>query len=198
MQTYDAKFKEYENHVDKVSYKQKIRPVLRTAIRKSQRILDFGCGPGYILYRLSKEYPSKEFYGVDLNKKAIMESQNRYGNGIHLMHGKIKGEFDLIFTIHVLHEIKGITISNQIKEFYKHLKCGGYVYVYDYRKVSKPVFRRYLERRGDKQNFEEEYKEHNKMSKHDYEKLFKKAGFKTIILKNHVDVKFFYAGQKVK
>ena len=188
----------YENDMDESGFKEIFQPVLKEIIKKSKKILDFGSLTGYFVYKLSKLYHKKQFYGADINRKAILGGRKRYGKRIHLSYGKLKGIYDLIFTIHVLHELKGITIANQIKEFYKHLKRGGFVYVYDYRKVSKPVFRRHFERRGDKENFEQEYKEHNKMSKRDYEILFKKAGFKTIILKDNIGVKFYYVGQKVE
>jgi 2-polyprenyl-3-methyl-5-hydroxy-6-metoxy-1,4-benzoquinol methylase len=191
--------KEYEKNVDQFAYRQKIMPELRKVIKKSQKILDFGCGLGYIVYRLSKEYPSKDFYGIDLNRKAISGGKKRYlRKNLHLNCGKLNGKYDVIFTLHVLHEIKGTTISKQIKEFSKHLEDRGYIYIYDFRKNPKKIFRKYFIKEEWHGDFEEQYKEHNKMYKRDYEILFKKSGFKTICLKDATATQFYYIGQKVK
>ena len=46
-----------------------LREISRSA--PFERVLEIGCGAGFNLYKLAKEFPDKKFYGVDISSKAI-------------------------------------------------------------------------------------------------------------------------------
>jgi SAM-dependent methyltransferase len=189
----------YERSFDKKGrYGKILRKVLRELVNKSGRIADFGCGTGYFPYKLSRNYVSKQFYGYDINRSAILKGRARYRRkNLRLSYGKLKGTFDLIFTIKVLHEIKGKTIIGQLRDFTKHLDANGFLYVCDYRKVSKKAFREELIKEKWEGDFNEHYKEHNKYTKRDWEHIFKRTGFRTVLLRDAGPTHFIYVGKKV-
>jgi len=76
----------------------------------TERILDFGCGDGRILYEYSKLFPNKEFVGVDLSSENIDIAKEKFkapniefiiGNGADKDMVDL-GFFDLIFSFSVI------------------------------------------------------------------------------------------------
>ncbi len=73
------------------------------------RILEIGCGSGYLIIRLAKFFPHHEYFATDVNWKAcLLAHQNARNNGtlVHVtcqdllkgfIHQKQQPKFDLIF-----------------------------------------------------------------------------------------------------
>lgn len=75
------------------------------------RILDIGCGDGYLLNELSKR--SEEIYGLDISEEAIELAKSRFNNSVHYLIGDTqksetlpKLKFDLIICSEVLEHVK--------------------------------------------------------------------------------------------
>ena len=87
----------------------------------NSKILDIGCGKGYLIYEISKLLKSKNVLGCDISKYAIINSKKEIKKNIfhHDARKKFKfkdKEFDLVFTNTKLHNFKLPEIHNTLKE----------------------------------------------------------------------------------
>ena len=87
----------------------------------NSKILDIGCGKGYLIYEISKLLKSKNVLGCDISKYAIINSKKEIQKNIfhHDARKKFKfkdKEFDLVFTNTTLHNFKLPEIYNTLKE----------------------------------------------------------------------------------
>lgn len=48
--------------------------------KKTQRIIDLGCGPGFTIAAVAEKFPRCEFIGIDFSTEAITEAKNRMPN----------------------------------------------------------------------------------------------------------------------
>lgn len=87
----------------------------------NSKILDIGCGKGYLIYEISKLLKSNNVFGCDISKYAITNSKKEIKKNIfhHDARKKFKfkdEEFDLVFTNTTLHNFKLPEIHNTLKE----------------------------------------------------------------------------------
>lgn len=77
-----------------------------TGQRPPERVLDVGCGAGLSLALLAKQWPSGEYYGIDLSPVAIEAATNRLPDGHFqvsaLETAQFGTRFDLIMLLGVL------------------------------------------------------------------------------------------------
>lgn len=67
---------------------KRVRAVLRKLnARPEHRILDVGCGAGYMLSQLSKSATGGELHGIDLSKSMSERAQQLLGNTAKIVHG---------------------------------------------------------------------------------------------------------------
>lgn len=101
------------------------------------RILDVGCGKGFLLYEIKKLLPEAHIAGFDISEYAIKNSkeevreklfvhkaENRYSFG--------DKEFDLVYSISTLHNLKIFDLKNALKEI-ERVGKNKYVLVEGYR-----------------------------------------------------------------
>lgn len=89
-------------------------------IKKNSRVLDFGCGGGYILEKLA----CKEKYGVEINASAIREARKR---GVvifrDLKHIPKDMRFDVIISHHTLEHLENPAAI--LKQLHSRMKKNG-------------------------------------------------------------------------
>ena len=102
----------------------------KLAPAKSSRVLDLGCGTGYLASVLAERVgPEGQVIGVDPDKERIRLAQEKYGGArnIAFFEGNSdnfpQGPYDLIFSNHVMHWIKDKEAAFQ--NAYKNLAKGG-------------------------------------------------------------------------
>lgn len=96
--------------------------------RKTNKILDFGCGTGYFLIEAKKR--GWEVYGVELSQEAIKQCvQKNISTSKDIIHilGYEKEMFDVIVSIEVLEHINNP--NEELTNFRSILRKGGLVYV---------------------------------------------------------------------
>lgn len=106
-------------------------------LTSSSRIIDLGCGKGYLLYDLSKALGSKNVVGLDISKYAIKNSQKNIKDKLHVKDLRKKlsyfdKEFDLALSINLLHNFKLNEIDIALKEMMRISK-NQYICVESFR-----------------------------------------------------------------
>ena len=90
-------------------------------LTKNSKILDIGCGKGFLVYELQRQLNSKNIYGCEYSKYAIKNSKKELHNKLFFQDLKKKinkghKEFDLVICINVLHNLTINQISESLKE----------------------------------------------------------------------------------
>ena len=101
------------------------------------KILDVGCGKGYLLYDFLKVIPDAEIYGLDVSKYAVENSKQEIrenlivGNASDLPYED--NFFDLVISINTLHCLEAPNLFKSIKEIERVGKSNKYICVESYR-----------------------------------------------------------------
>jgi len=107
------------------------------------KILDTGCGSGLTLIELAKNFPSYEFYGIDLSEKMLSISEDTkqkegLTDRVKFLQADIQSipfpddYFDAVININMLHLIKEpIKMLNEIQRV---LKTHGFFFITDLRR----------------------------------------------------------------
>ena len=104
----------------------------------AESLLDVGCGPGQLLKRLADKI--SRLVGVDESEKMLEEAARNCPSAelIHTMAEDIKfrGEFDVVVTSQVLHEVKLFGTAEQmdgvLRAIWNALKLGGRYFLLDH------------------------------------------------------------------
>ncbi len=87
----------------------------------SSKILDVGCGKGFLLFEIKKLLPEIEICGIDSSKYALKNSKEEISN--FLKYGKAQDKlnfddkyFDLVFSLGTLHNLKLSELKFSINE----------------------------------------------------------------------------------
>lgn len=101
------------------------------------KILDVGCGKGFLLYEFNKLLPSSKLTGFDISEYAIKNAKEEIRDNlfVHKAQGKYPfkdKEFDLVISITTLHNL----YINELKQALKEIERVGknrYIAVESYR-----------------------------------------------------------------
>tara|TARA_A100001388_G_scaffold277552_1_gene269439 strand:- start:1045 stop:2100 length:1056 start_codon:yes stop_codon:yes gene_type:complete len=80
-------------------------------LTKDSKILDLGCGKGFLIYEIQKLLNSNKIFGCDISRYAIKNSKKGLKNKIFYQDVRKKlnyenDSFDLVLSINVLHNLK--------------------------------------------------------------------------------------------
>ena len=120
--------------------------VVKPRINPSDRVLDFGCGPGSFLLCIAPL--CREVVGVDISEKfvsrardAIAESGFTNGRVLHAAPSHLPfadGYFDALLMVDVIHHLEDPPTT--MKEVFRALKPGGQVIVFEPNKLNPVVY----------------------------------------------------------
>ena len=88
---------------------------------KNAKILDIGCGKGFLLYDFLKVLPNAEVFGLDISKYALENSKSEIkskliqGNATNLPFDD--NYFDLVISINTLHCLKAPDLILHLKKW---------------------------------------------------------------------------------
>jgi SAM-dependent methyltransferase len=106
-------------------------------IKPGDKILDVGCGKGFLLYDFTLVVPGVEIYGIDVSEYAIANSKEevrdrlRVGNANALPFPDRR--FDLVVSINALHNLHCYDVDKSLREIQRVGKNHKYVCVESYR-----------------------------------------------------------------
>ena len=117
--------------------------VFRKFIKSKNKILDIGCGKGFFIKRIYHNFKDTiKYYGVDISEVAINLAKNYFPKA---KYKTVVGEdlpfennfFDYIQIIATLEHV--LNPKKIIKEAYRVLKKGGYLYIVIHKKAWDPL-----------------------------------------------------------
>lgn len=106
-------------------------------LKPGDKILDVGCGKGFLLYDFTKVVPGLELYGIDISEYAIANAKEeirdriQVGNAISLPYPD--QYFDLVISITTLHNLHNYDLDQALREIERVGKKNKYVCVESYR-----------------------------------------------------------------
>jgi len=112
----------------------RLRALKHVSLRGGERLLDVGCGTGWVVRYFSKRQPAAELEGMDLSPGMISEAQSRDGENVYFV-GDVtaipreEGSFDLVTTVFTLRNFPDLDSS--LREMVRVLKVGGRLMILD-------------------------------------------------------------------
>ncbi len=106
-------------------------------LQKGQKVLDIGCGKGFLLHDLMQEVPGLEVFGLDISQYAINHAKTEIkplltqGCATNLPYEN--NTFDLIISINTLHNLYCYELDKALKEIERVGKKNKYIVVESYR-----------------------------------------------------------------
>lgn len=106
-------------------------------LKPGDKILDVGCGKGFLLYDFTKALPGIEVYGVDISEYAIANSKEEVKNRLQVGNAASlpweDNSFDFVFTLNTLHNLHNYDLDASLREIERVGKKNKYICVESYR-----------------------------------------------------------------
>ena len=106
-------------------------------LHNSSRVLDVGCGKGFLLYEMKVLLPELEVQGLDISRYALEHAKEEvrpfldFGRAQELPYEDIY--FDLVISLTTLHNLYIYDLAKALKEIERVKKGGSYIVVESYR-----------------------------------------------------------------
>ena len=106
-------------------------------LNKNSKILDIGCGKGFLVYELTRLLKSNNVFGIDISRYALNKSPTEIRKNLKFSDARRKlnykkKEFDLILSINLIHNFSIYEIFNFLKRIV-HLSKKSYIATESYR-----------------------------------------------------------------
>ena len=106
-------------------------------IKPGDKILDVGCGKGFLLYDFTKVVPGVEVYGIDVSTYALANSKEEIRDNLQIANATSlpfpDQHFDLVISITTLHNLHTYDLELALREVERVGKKNKYICVESYR-----------------------------------------------------------------
>jgi len=112
-------------------------------LKPGDRILDVGCGKGFLLYEFTQAVPGLEIVGLDISPYALQHAKTEVkgalieGNAVSLPFAN--QSFDLVISINTLHNLQLPELEKALQEIERVGRGGKYVLMDGYRTEQEKV-----------------------------------------------------------
>ena len=100
-------------------------------LKPGMRVLDVGCGKGFLVKDLMLECPGLEVFGLDISRYALLNSPPELAGRLHLGTADdlpfADGAFDCVLAINVLHNLPRPRLITAFKEIQR--LCGSKAFI---------------------------------------------------------------------
>jgi len=107
------------------------------------KILDIGCGKGFLLYDFLKVIPNAEIYGIDISPYAIANSKEEIRDRLQVGSATAlpwpDDHFDLVISITTLHNLHAYDLDPALREMERVGKTNKYLCVESWRNQAEKV-----------------------------------------------------------
>src|SRR3990167_1733540 len=113
----------------------------RYKLTNKSKVLDIGCGKGYLLYEIKQLLPNIELVGFDISQYALSNAKDEIKSSIKTQRAQDKypfvdHHFDLIVSLNTLHNLRLFELKSALSEINRVSKYQ-YIVVESYRNVSE-------------------------------------------------------------
>lgn len=112
-------------------------------LKAGDRVLDVGCGKGFLLFDLTRVVPGIEVAGVDISQYAVEHAKEEIKPMLKVGHAKElafdDNEFDLVISINTLHNLYCHELSSALREMERVCRKDKYICVESYRNEEEKV-----------------------------------------------------------
>jgi protein-L-isoaspartate(D-aspartate) O-methyltransferase len=106
-------------------------------IKPGDRILDVGCGKGFLLFDLTQAMPGVEVCGLDISKYAIEHAKEEVRPFLHYGHARelpfADQSFDLVVSLNTLHNLECQDLDRSLREIERVGRKSKYIVVETFR-----------------------------------------------------------------
>jgi len=107
------------------------------SLPENPKILDVGCGKGFLLFDFLKVMPESEIFGIDISEYAIQNSKEEIRKNLQIGSATNlpwpDNYFDLVFSINTFHNLHNYELEPALREFERVGKNNKYICVESYR-----------------------------------------------------------------
>ena len=106
-------------------------------LKPGMRVLDVGCGKGFLVKDLMLECPGLEVFGLDVSHYALMNSEKEVVGRLHLGNATSlpfpDGSFDCVISLNTIHNLERRDVVAAMREIQRLSRGRAFVQVDSYR-----------------------------------------------------------------